>query len=59
MLRAREALRGQNPEPVATPARVIREKEFLAMGGKMVGKPDVVIGSEIRDYKSGSIYETV
>jgi hypothetical protein len=27
------------------------------MGGKLVGKPDVIIGNEIRDYKSGRIYE--
>jgi hypothetical protein len=59
VLRAQEALNSQNSEPVATgsPPPVIREKEFLAMGGKLVGKPDVIIGSEIRDYKSGSIYE--
>lgn len=59
VLRAQEALRSQNPEQVATgsPTRVIREKEFRAMDEKLVGKPDVIIGNEIRDYKSGSIYE--
>ena len=35
----------------------IRESDLSAMDGKIIGKPDVVIGNEIHDYKSGNIYE--
>ena len=37
--------------------REIREREFSSLGGKLVGKPDVVLDDEIRDYKSGSVYD--
>jgi len=58
-LRAQEALGGQYIErtPTGVLGQVIREKELFAMGGKLVGKPDVIIGNEIWDYKSGRIYE--
>jgi hypothetical protein len=58
-LRAQEALGGQHAErtPGGGSGQVVREKELFAMGGKLVGKPDVIIGNEIRDYKSGRIYE--
>lgn len=35
----------------------IREQEFTAFGGKLLGRPDVVRGSEVIDYKSGAIVE--
>jgi hypothetical protein len=37
--------------------RGIREQEFVAFGGKLKGRPDVVLGEKIIDYKSGSIFE--
>lgn len=36
----------------------MREKDLSAMDGRLVGKPDVVLPGEIRDYKSGNIFET-
>jgi hypothetical protein len=33
----------------------IREQEFSAYGGRLIGRPDVIYGREIIDYKSGSI----
>lgn len=35
----------------------IREQDLSAMDGKLIGKPDVVSGNEVRDYKSGNIYQ--
>lgn len=35
----------------------IREQELSAMDGKLIGKPDVVIGNEVHDYKSGNVYD--
>ncbi|MEW8232443.1 MAG: PD-(D/E)XK nuclease family protein [Candidatus Thiodiazotropha endolucinida] len=35
----------------------LRKLNLAAMGGKIIGKPDVIIGDEIHDYKSGSVYE--
>src|SRR5581483_5768535 len=35
----------------------IREKEFAAFDGKLVGRPDVIRDGEITDYKSGAIVE--
>lgn len=32
-----------------------REQYLTAMNGKLVGKPDIITGNEIRDYKSGKI----
>lgn len=43
--------------PVTKSARVTREQRLTAMDGKLVGKPDVVMDNEIRDYKSGRIYD--
>lgn len=37
----------------------VREKQLAAMGGKLIGKPDVISGDEIWDYKSGNIYDDV
>jgi hypothetical protein len=37
----------------------VREKQLAAMGGKLIGKPDVISPDEIWDYKSGSIYDEV
>ena len=34
-----------------------RETTYYAMDGKLKGQPDVVVGNEIRDYKSGSVLE--
>ena len=39
-------------------AKPIREKEFTAFGGKLKGRPDVVLEDKIIDYKSGNIFET-
>src|SRR5207249_753786 len=39
----------------STPA--IREQRFTACDGKLVGRPDVISGDEIIDYKSGAIRE--
>jgi hypothetical protein len=38
-------------------AGTIREHQFVAFGGKLVGKPDVIRQEEIVDYKSGAILE--
>jgi hypothetical protein len=35
----------------------IREQEFIACGGKLLGRPDVIRASEVVDYKSGAIVE--
>jgi len=35
----------------------LREEKLWAMDGKLTGKPDVVVGDEIRDYKSGRVFE--
>jgi hypothetical protein len=35
----------------------IREHQFAAFGGKLVGRPDVIRQPEIIDYKSGAILE--
>lgn len=36
---------------------VVREQTFKAHNGKLVGRPDLIRGPEIIDYKSGSILE--
>jgi hypothetical protein len=38
-------------------AETMRERELSAMGGRLFGKPDVVLPDEIHDYKSGSMFE--
>jgi hypothetical protein len=35
----------------------IREQEFAAYGGRLVGRPDVVRADEVVDYKSGGMFE--
>lgn len=35
----------------------IREQEFTAFDGKLLGRPDVIRASEVVDYKSGAIVE--
>ncbi len=42
---------------VSNSAGVLCEQRLSAMDGKLVGKPDVVMDNEIRDYKSGRIYD--
>jgi hypothetical protein len=54
----RPALHG----PVPTAARLgaaptIREQQFSAYDGRLVGRPDVVRDREVVDYKSGGIFE--
>jgi len=62
-IRAQEALnkssrvRSLSQSVDATPH--VREKQLAAMGGKLIGKPDVISGEEIWDYKSGSLYDEV
>ena len=34
-----------------------RERKLSAMKGKLIGTPDVIVGNEILDYKSGNIYD--
>jgi hypothetical protein len=36
---------------------IIRERSFAAFDGRLVGRPDVIRGREIIDYKSGTIME--
>ncbi|MCK6557119.1 PD-(D/E)XK nuclease family protein [Candidatus Binatia bacterium] len=38
-------------------AGTIREQEFTAFGGRLLGRPDVIRASEVIDYKSGAIVE--
>ena len=35
----------------------VREQQLSGMDGKLIGKPDLLIDNEIRDYKSGTIYQ--
>jgi hypothetical protein len=62
LLRAQE-LCGTRDSPTApaaekrAPPGTIREQEFIALGGKLLGKPDVVRPSEVIDYKSGAIFQ--
>lgn len=65
MLRAQELSVG--PTPAVAPAAKqtsgpglggsIREQEFTACGGKLLGRPDVIRSEEVVDYKSGAILE--
>lgn len=71
--RASVQLRARQVQIAATPASVvatttkqppgtflsgsIREQEFTAFGGKLLGRPDVVRSDEVVDYKSGAIVE--
>ncbi len=65
MLRAKELYR--RPAPSLAPAAKqdlglglgdsIREQEFVACDGKLLGRPDLIRASEVVDYKSGAITE--
>jgi len=60
LLRARELAAAGGKGRGATEtgdAATIRERQFLAFGGKLVGKPDVIRQHEVVDYKSGTILE--
>ena len=65
LLRAREFADGLAPAvvqatkqaSVAGPGGGIREQEFTACDGKLLGRPDVIRASEVVDYKSGAIFE--
>ena len=43
--------------PTPSPDYAIRERSFLAYGGRLVGRPDVIRRPEIIDYKTGGIAE--
>jgi hypothetical protein len=60
LLRARELVAAAGTGFNATvpgDTGTIRERQFAAFGGKLVGKPDVIRQEEIVDYKSGAILE--
>jgi hypothetical protein len=60
LLRARELVTARGTGFKATgsgDASTVRERQFVAFGGKLVGKPDVIRQEEIIDYKSGAILE--
>jgi hypothetical protein len=42
----------------AAPCQVARERVLAAMGGRLVGRPDLVTDTEVIDYKSGAIHDT-
>lgn len=63
-LRARElaakTIGAESPAAASTPdaeATCIRERTFTAFDGKLAGRPDLIRGREIIDYKSGVIVE--
>jgi hypothetical protein len=64
LLRAKELAAGASPCEVvvanagrAEPAGIIREQEFTAFDGRLLGRPDVIRAGEVVDYKSGAIQE--
>jgi hypothetical protein len=60
VLRACELVAGSETESGTAgsgDAGTIRERPFAAVGGKLVGKPDVIRRPEVIDYKSGAILE--
>lgn len=64
LLRAKELAARATPDEVAAekaggggPARTIREQEFTAFNGRLLGRPDVIRAGEVVDYKSGVILE--
>jgi len=60
LLRARELVTAGKTGSGATGSGdtgAIRERQFVAFGGKLVGKPDVIRQQEVVDYKSGAIFE--
>jgi PD-(D/E)XK nuclease superfamily len=62
LLRAQEVV-AQTKRPSTTTSAsmsessAIRERKFAAFNGKLVGRPDVILGKEIIDYKTGGITE--
>ena len=61
-LRVTEAYPGRRPRtaaPASTqpPVSSVREERFTACGGKLVGRPDLVEGDAIVDYKSGAVFD--
>lgn len=64
LLRAKELVAGATPDEAAVakasgagPAGTIREQEFTAFSGRLVGRPDAIRAGEVVDYKSGAILE--
>jgi hypothetical protein len=64
LLRARELAAGFNQQAATGTATgsaelglSLREREFTAFGGRLVGRPDVIHAREIVDYKSGTIID--
>jgi hypothetical protein len=60
LLRARELVAAAGTRFSASGASdsgAIRERQFVAFGGRLVGKPDVIRQQEIVDYKSGAILD--
>jgi hypothetical protein len=64
LLRARELVAGLAAPAIAgasargaCAAHGIREREFTAFDGRLVGRPDVIRDCEVVDYKSGTIFE--
>jgi hypothetical protein len=67
LLRAQDLVAGQVAMHLNTPAagskqhggaiREIREQKFTSCGGRLIGRPDVIRGGEVIDYKSGAIAE--
>lgn len=43
--------------PPSAPAATIREEEFKAFDGKLLGRPDVIQDGDVVDYKTGAIVE--
>jgi hypothetical protein len=56
-LRARQIVSAKSSDATSGNSTTMREEEFTAFGGKLLGRPDVVRVGEILDYKSGSILE--
>lgn len=63
-LRAQEIVAGQpgsvrrdTPDDESSAPYEVRERKFMACSGKLVGRPDVVRGNTIIDYKSGQIFD--
>lgn len=64
LLRAKGLAVGATPDKVAAAKAggaqltgTIREQEFTAFNGRLVGRPDVIRAGEVVDYKSGAILE--
>jgi len=58
-LRAQEMIRADvsRAETRGAPPNELREKEFTAFDGKLLGRPDLIRADEIVDYKSGTVNE--